>query len=433
MNQIQIHKTGGRAVVLICLMLLVQTSLVRAAGGITGEWEITMEYSGQQSFATLSIAEKADGTLTGKWGSSELANVKFKDGKLTFTRTIRFGDNEFTMNYIGNLEDGKLFGLLSSDRGEFAANGARKKPKLPVLGHWNVKFNVGEREITGKLSISQKADGVLEGKWTSEGGNTVISNVKFQDGKLTYHRKSTLGDNTYESDFEGTVSGHKLTGAFKSQRGELPATGQRIGAALVGKWELTTTSERGTRQRTLTVYGDLTGRYESFGGGIPIKDLKLEGNQVTFATERRYRDQTYRSDFKATLDGDTIKGQITTSRGTTELTGKKVTTTSLVDRDIHVSGQGNARYGSESRRRSDQLQGHQDVQRESVHDELQRHAGRRYDQGQNHFIQGHNRADRQENRLRRRCQDGRISRPSARLKVWITLTADAADLDICRS
>ncbi|MHC4072782.1 MAG: translocation/assembly module TamB domain-containing protein [Planctomycetota bacterium] len=305
MNQIQIHKTGGRAVVLICLMLLVQTSLVRAAGGITGEWEITMEYSGQQSFATLSIAEKADGTLTGKWGSSELANVKFKDGKLTFTRTIRFGDNEFTMNYIGNLEDGKLFGLLSSDRGEFAANGARKKPKLPVLGHWNVKFNVG-------------------------GGNTVISNVKFQDGKLTYHRKSTLGDNTYESDFEGTVSGHKLTGAFKSQRGELPATGQRIGAALVGKWELTTTSERGTRQRTLTVYGDLTGRYESFGGGIPIKDLKLEGNQVTFATERRYRDQTYRSDFKATLDGDTIKGQITTSRGTTELTGKKVTTTSLV-------------------------------------------------------------------------------------------------------
>ena len=330
MNQIQIHKTGGRTVILICLMLLVQTSLVRAAGGITGDWEITMEYSGQQSFATLSIAEKADGTLTGKWGSSELANVKFKDGKLTFTRTIRFGDNEFTMNYIGSLEDGKLVGLLSSDRGEFPANGARKKPKLPVLGHWNVKFNVGEREITGKLSISQKADGVLEGKWTSEGGNTVISNVKFQDGKLTYHRKSTFGDNTYESDFEGTVSGHKLTGAFKSQRGELPATGQRIGAAIIGKWELTTTSERGTRQRTLTVYGDLTGRYESFGGGIPIKDLKLEGNQVTFATERRYRDQTYRSDFKATLDGDTIKGQITSSRGTTELTGKKVPTTSFV-------------------------------------------------------------------------------------------------------
>ena len=330
MNQIQIHKTGGRIVILICLMLLVQTSLVRAADGITGDWEIMMEYRGQQSFAALSIAEKADGALTGKWGSSELSNVKFKDGKLTFTRTIRFGDNEFTMNYIGSLEDGKLVGLLSSDRGEFPANGARKKPKLPVLGHWNVKFNVEEREITGKLSISQKADGTLEGKWTSEGDNTVISNVKFQDGKLTYHRKSTFGDNTYESDFEGTVSGHKLTGAFKGQRGELPATGQRIGAAIIGKWELTTTSERGTRQRTLTVYGDLTGRYESFGGEIPIKDLKLEGNQVTFAIERRYRDQTNRSDFKATLDGDTIKGQITSSRGTTELTGKKVLTTSFV-------------------------------------------------------------------------------------------------------
>lgn len=335
MNQIQIHKTGGRTVILICLMLLVQTSLMRAADGITGDWEITMEYSGQQSFATLSIAEKADGTLTGKWGSSELSNVKFEDGKLTFTRTVRFGDNEFTMNYIGSLEDGKLVGLLSSNRGEFPANGARKKPKLPVLGHWNVKFNVDEREITGKLLISQRADGVLEGKWTSEGGNTVISDVKFQDDKLTYHRKSTFGDNTYESDFEGTVSGHKLTGVFKGQRGELPATGQRIGAALVGKWELTTTSERGTRQRMLTIYGDLTGRYESFGGAIPIKDLKLEGNQVTFATERRFGDRTYRSDFKATLDGDTIKGQIVSTGGTTEqrimeLIGKKVRTTSFV-------------------------------------------------------------------------------------------------------
>jgi hypothetical protein len=305
-------------------VLLVQTSLVRAADGVTGDWEITMEFGGRPSFATLSIAEKADGALRGKWGSSELSNVKFKDGKLTFTRTIRYGDNEFSLNYIGTLEDGKLAGVLSSDRGEFPANGARKKPMSPVLGHWDVKFNVGDREITGKLSISQKPDGALEGKWTSERGNSVISNVKFQGGKLTYHRKSTFGERTYESDFEGTVSGHNLTGAFKSQGRDMPATGQRIGAALVGKWELTTTSERGTRTRMLTVYGDMTGRYESFGGEIPVKEIKLEGGQVTFAIEYGFGDQTFRSDFRAKLDGAALKGQITSSRGTSELTGKKV-------------------------------------------------------------------------------------------------------------
>ncbi|TKJ32504.1 MAG: hypothetical protein CEE38_23075 [Planctomycetes bacterium B3_Pla] len=336
MNQIQNHKTRGRTIVLVCLILLVQTSLVRAADDITGDWEITMEFGGQRSFATLSIAEKADGALTGKWGSSELSNVKFKDGKLTFTRTIRFGDNEYTMNYIGSLEDGKLVGLLSSDRGEFPANGARKKPKLPVLGHWDMKFNVGEREITGKLSISQKANGTLDGKWASERGNTVISNVKFQGGKLTYHRKSTFGERTYESDFEGAVRGHKLTGAFKSQRGDMPATGQRIGAAIIGKWELTTTSERGPRNRTLTVYGDLTGRYESFGGEIPIKDLKLEGNQVTFAVETRFGDRTFSSDFKGKLDGANLTGQMTSSRGTREVTGRWIQAAWSLKRKLKV-------------------------------------------------------------------------------------------------
>ncbi len=66
MNQKVHHRTSGRTVVIICLLLLVQTSPVRAADGVTGEWEITMEFGGAPSYATLSIAKKADGILTGK-------------------------------------------------------------------------------------------------------------------------------------------------------------------------------------------------------------------------------------------------------------------------------------------------------------------------------------------------------------------------------
>ena len=224
MNQMLIHKTAGGSIFLACLLLLVQTSVVWAADDITGDWEIRMGDNGRGSFATLSISKRADGTLTGKWGSGELSNVKFQGGKLTFVRTIAYRDRKFTMNYAGTLKDGKLTGTLSSDRGEYPANGARKKPKSPVLGHWDMKFNVGDRQITGKLSISETPDGTLQGKWPSERGNTVISNVKFQDGRLTFHRSSTFGDRQYESDFEGTVSGHTLTGTFKSRRAQMPAT-----------------------------------------------------------------------------------------------------------------------------------------------------------------------------------------------------------------
>jgi hypothetical protein len=325
-----IHKTIGRSLILVCLVLLLQTSLALAVEDITGEWEMTMDFGGRPSYAMLTISKNADGTLAGKWGSEALSDVKFQDGKLTFVRTIQFGDQEFSMDYAGTLEDGRITGTMSSDRGEFAANGARFKPKSPALGTWTINFKVGDRVITGKLSISQKADGTLEGKWDSERGETAISNVKFQNGKLTFDRKSTLGDNTYESSFDGIVKGNELAGVFKSQRGEMPAAGIRLGAPLIGKWDLTSVSDFGTRQGMMRINGDLSGRYEFFGVEIPIKNLKLEGNEVTFALETGFGDQTFTLNFKGTLDGNNLKGQMTSDRGTSEITGKKVVETSAV-------------------------------------------------------------------------------------------------------
>jgi hypothetical protein len=324
------HKTIGKTLILVCLISLVQTSLALAAEDITGEWEMTMDFGGRPSYAMLTISKNADGSLSGKWGSDDLSDVKFQDGKLTFVRTIQFGDQEFSMDYAGTLKDGKITGEMSSDRGEFDVNGVRFKPKSPALGTWNISFNIGDRDITGQLAISEKPDGTLEGKWISERGNTVISNVKLTDGKLTFNRKSTFGDNTYESNFEGTIDGNNLTGVFKSQRGEMPAKGSRVGAALIGKWDLTSVSEFGTRQGMMRINGDLTGRYEFFGGELPIKDLKLEGNQVTFALETGFGDQTFTLDFKGTLDGNNLKGQMTSDRGTSEITGKKIEATSAV-------------------------------------------------------------------------------------------------------
>lgn len=288
---------------------------------ITGEWEMTMEFDGNKTFATLIITKKPDGTLAGKWSSSELTDVKFDGSKLTFVRTIRFGDNEFSTNYSGTLKDGKLTGTMSSERGDSSANGARKKPKLPVLGQWDIKFNVGDREITARLTISEKTDGTLEGKWT-EPGEHVLSNVKFENGKLTLTRKSKIEDMELETTYEGTVKGNELTGMLKGEMGEWQANGRRAGAALIGKWELTVTSDRGTRTNLLTIEPDLTGRYESFGGEIPIKDLKLEGDQVTFNIEGGFGDRTFKMEFKGKLDGKTLKGQMVSERGTSEITGK---------------------------------------------------------------------------------------------------------------
>lgn len=325
------YKAIGRTLVPACLMLFAQASLVRAAEDITGQWEMTMEFGGRPSYAMLTISKNADGTLGGKWGSrDELSDVKFQDGKLTFVRKIQFGDQEFTMDYAGTLKDGKITGVMSSDQGEFDVNGVRFRPKSPALGTWDISFNIGDRDVTGQLAVSEKPDGTLEGKWISERGNTVISNVNFKNGKLTFNRKSTFNDNAYESDFDGTIAGNNLTGAFKSQRGEMLAKGTRVGAALIGKWDLTTVSEFGTNQSMMRIDGDMTGRYEFFGGEIPMKDLRLDGNQVTFALELGFGDETFILSFKGALDGKALKGQMTSDRGTSEITGKKVEDASAV-------------------------------------------------------------------------------------------------------
>ncbi len=318
-----LHKTIGKTFVLVCLMLFVPTSLVWAAEDITGQWEMKMDFGGRDSFATVSISKQADGSLTGKWGSTDLSDVKFQDGKLTFVRIIQFGDQEFTMDYAGTLKDGKITGTMSSDQGEFDVNGTRFKPKCAALGRWDINFNVGDRQINARLSVSEKSDGTLDGKWSEEGEH-VISDIKFKDGKLSFTRQSKIEDFEFETTYEGQIKGNELTGTMKSDMGDIPANGKRAGALLIGKWDLTTESEFGTNKSMMRVNGDMTGRYEFFGGEIPMKDLKLEGNQVTFTLEMGWGDQTFTLDFKGTLDGKNLKGQMTSDRGTSDITGKKV-------------------------------------------------------------------------------------------------------------
>jgi len=275
----------GKILAFTCLLALAgPAATLWAADDITGPWEMTVDFGGRPSYATLTITKNPDGTFVGKWGSADLSNVKFDGQKLTFARTVKFGNNEFTMNYAGTLKDGKITGAFSTDNGEFAANGVRKKPLPPVLGQWDMQYKVGDRDVTGRLAISQKADGSLEGKWTSQRGESTVSNVKSQDGKLSFDRTSNVNGNEFKSSFEGTVQGDKLAGVFKSERGEMPATGQRFGAAVIGTWDLTATSERGTFPGRLVIYPDLTGRYEFFGMEIPTKNLKFEGDQVNTST-----------------------------------------------------------------------------------------------------------------------------------------------------
>ena len=229
MHQATNHRSAaGSLLAILTLVLAVGIPQAYAAEDITGNWDMAVEFGGRQSFATLSIAKNSDGTLAAKWGRDEVSNLKFDGQKLSFTRTVRWGDNEFTLDYAGTLKDGKLTGTLSSDNGDFPANGVKIKPKPPVVGVWDLAYAIGDRDVTAKLTVSEKPDGTLDAKWASQMGESTIANVKFENGKLTFDRTVKFNDREFTMTFEGTAQGDKLTGVSKSQMGEIPVTGTRV-------------------------------------------------------------------------------------------------------------------------------------------------------------------------------------------------------------
>jgi hypothetical protein len=230
------------------------------------------------------------------------------------------GDQEYIGNFIGTLGKGELSGLLSSDSGEIMTEGKRLKRMPPILGSWDMTLKMGDREFKTVLVVTADKEKKLHAEWQSQWGEHEISDVQFKEGKLTFSRVSKFGDRDWETTYEGTLKGHTLTGEFSSQQGEITANGKRVGAALVGKWDLTMTSDRGTRKQRLTVLPDLSARFNA----LPIKKIGLEDGKVSFELILPFGDNDYEIGLEGKLEAGKITGIFTSSQGTSEVSGIKI-------------------------------------------------------------------------------------------------------------
>ncbi len=295
-------------------------------GGLYGDYLIKMEFNGRQMDSILSFSRDQEGNLTGQWisfmGVNALKDVKFEEGKLSFARVQQGHDGQSsTSTFKGAIaEDGKLTGTLSSERGETALTGVRA-PRLPrAAGIWDLKTKRADRESTATLTLGADKEGKLVGTWKTERGELAVSDVQYEQGKLTFKAKSTNPDRAYEANFDGTIERDALTGTFKTERGESAVTGTRQGAALIGTWNLEAVSERGTRQQRLVVNPDLTGLYGSF----PIKKINFQNGVVSFPMVMQFGDQSFEMSFKGKIEENKLTGEVTSERGSQKVTGTKV-------------------------------------------------------------------------------------------------------------
>jgi len=296
--------------------------------GIYGDWQIKMKFGEREFESILSFSRNQEGQYTGQWisvwGMNDLQDVKFEDNKLSFVQVFRGGDNEFTQNFTGTVEDGKLTGVMSGDRGESKIEGQRSPRMSRAVGNWEMKFKIGDREITTTLAVKTSKEGELSAEWQSEWGEHKITDLQYERGKLTFKRESKFQDRQMESTFEGTIArDNTLTGVIKSEMGEVQVEGKLIGAALIGTWNLDMEFNWGrTGKQRLRVNPDLSALY----GSYLIKKINLDGDKVSFKFVRSSGDgnREFEFNFEGKIADTKLTGEMTRSPGsTTKVTGTK--------------------------------------------------------------------------------------------------------------
>jgi hypothetical protein len=308
---------------IVLLLSLAQVSTAQGKRGIIGDWRLEIDVDDQKLPAILSISRNADRTLKGEWlsfwGITPLREIKSEDGQLNFAMTIRLDEGDTDTTFAGSIRQGELSGVFSNYLGEYPTRGERIRRIPTAVGTWQTKLTMGDREFTADLIVMTDTQGKLSADWKSQYGEHEITNVQFNQGKLSFDRKTKVRDRRWDSTFEGTLKGHTLSGTIKSDRGDIELEGTRVGAPVIGQWEFDVKSDNWTRKELLRVFPDLSARY----GALSIDKIHLDDEGVKFKTTLEVGDQTFDISFTGQIKGRKITGEISTSRGTAQVTGEK--------------------------------------------------------------------------------------------------------------
>jgi hypothetical protein len=203
-----------------------------------------------------------------------------------------------------------------------------------VVGEWEFKSQMPARTSEATMTIKKSAEGKYEGTWSTQWGESTISDITFDNGTVKFVVTSNFGGQEMKMTHEGKVEGTKLTGKGKGQWGEFTFDGNLQGEAktgadaIVGQWQINVTVPAREMVDKLTITknadGNLAGKWVSQRGENTISDMKFEAGKLTFARTSKMGEMEFTSTFEGTVEGDTIKGVFKSERGDREVTATRV-------------------------------------------------------------------------------------------------------------
>lgn len=194
------------------------------AAAPVGKWEFKREFQGQEFVSTLNVAADDEGklsaTMSSRRGDSEMSDVAFKEGVLTFKRVLEFNEQTMEMSYQFTQDGSQLKGTMTTQRGEREMTGEMVGPE--ILGKWMLTSETDFGEMTQML--------VVNPDMSARYGTTKIKKIDYDEEEKTvsFEYSVSFGDQTFDNEFSGKLEEGKLTGEMTNDRGERPVAGKKL-------------------------------------------------------------------------------------------------------------------------------------------------------------------------------------------------------------
>lgn len=203
-----------------------------------------------------------------------------------------------------------------------------------VDGVWEFKSQIPGRTSSATMAITKNAEGKYEGTWSSQWGESSLSDITFDNGKLTFVQTVSFGDREMKTTYEGKVEGVKLAGKGKGQWGEFTFDGTLQPGVkpdandVVGEWQIAVTIQPRDIVEKMTITknadGSLSGKWQAQRGESTISDVNFAAGKLTFTRTSKMGPMEFTSTFDGAVQGDTIKGVFKSERGDREITAARV-------------------------------------------------------------------------------------------------------------
>jgi len=207
----------------------VEGKRVRPMPRAVGQWDATIRVDEREYSATLVVKAGEKSRLTAEWqsqwGEHEITDVKFKSGKLTFTRKSSVQDRQWESTFEGTVKGNALSGTFTSERGNISLEG--KRAGAALVGMWELKVASDSGNRTQVLKVNPDLSG-----WF---GPIAVDRIALEGDRVSFTTALEWGDQRFDIGFAGTLDGRKLTGELTSPRGSRTVEGVKRGRKQASK------------------------------------------------------------------------------------------------------------------------------------------------------------------------------------------------------